>query len=449
MTNAGHTRGLTDRQWIVRGALGIAGYIALALLPVVLMLLPPRPEPRTFLREFSVALAFSGLALLGLQLLLSGRFRRLKAPYGVDAVYHFHRGVSIPAFAFIALHPVLLVIDDSSTLALFNVFSAPWRARFAVTALVLAGVILALSFLRQRVGLGYELWRRTHGLLAIAMLAAAVAHIELVGYYVSTPLKRELWVVYPVAWVLVLAWTRIVKPAVMLRHPWRVDQVRPERGNAWTLRLVPEDGAMRFDPGQFVWLNLRHSPFAMSEHPFSMSSSAEKTDAVEITIKELGDWTSTIGTVKPGETAWLDGPYGQFSVDRHRASRYVFIAGGVGITPIMSMLDTLAERADDRPLTLLYGVPDLDSMTFRERLDDLAEKGVVDLVPVLQNPPDGWEGERGFVTADVIARHVDVQAPDTEFFVCGPEPMMKAVSAALRDLHVHPSQIRYEKFGLV
>ncbi len=366
--------GLTDRQWLVRGALGVALYLALVATPVALMLVPPLPEARTFLREISVALAFGGLAVLGLQLLLTARIGWLKAPLRIDAVYHFHRQISLVAFALVVAHPVLLVLDDPGVLRLLDVTSAPWRSRFAVAALTLFAVLLTLSYFRQRIGIGYELWRRSHGLLAVVMLTSAVLHVELVGWYVNTPLKRELWVVYPVVWVLALSWARLLKPALLLSSPWSVESVRPENGRAWTVTLKPTAAPIRFDPGQFVWLHLGRSPFAMAEHPFSIASSAEHRATIELTIKELGDFTGSIGAVEPGQKAYVDGPYGQFSIDRHRAASYVFIAGGVGITPIMSMLRTMADRTDQRPLTLVYGASSLEEMTFRgtRRADRLA-----------------------------------------------------------------------------
>ncbi len=447
---AGSTRrGLTDSQWLARGALGVALYAALVLLPLVLMLAPSRPTGRTFLREFSVALAFGGMAMLGLQVLITARFRRLKAPFGIDAVYHFHRTISFVSLALVFAHPLLLIVDDRSTLALFNVFASPVRARLAVLALGALVTIVVLSSFRRPLGLSYETWRRSHGVLALLMLCAAVAHVELVGYHVNSPLKRELWLAYPALWIAVLAWTRVFKPARMLRQPWTVTSVREERGRAWTLSLASATTEMRFDPGQFVWLHLGSSPFAMAEHPFSVASSAERPGSLEVTIKELGDFTSGVGLTPSGQVAYVDGPYGQFSVDRHAADEYVFIVGGVGITPVMSMLRTLADRSDRRPLTLIYGAATLDDMTFREELEQLTESLSLELVLVPAEPPPGWGDEHGRVDEALLRRHAPSALSRAEFFVCGPEPMMQAVSAGLRRIGVHPSQIRYEMFGLV
>lgn len=443
------TQGLSDTQWIVRGALGLMLYALFVLGPIVLMVATTGADGRTFLREFSVTLAFGALSILGLQIVLTARLKRLKAPYGIDAVYHFHKSISFVALVLVLAHVALLIADDPATLGLFNVLTAPARARFAVTALVALTAVVLLSTYRRPIGLHYEGWRYSHGALALVVLVSAVAHVELVGYHVNTPWKRELWLAYAAIWVLALLWSRIAKPALMLRQPWRVDSVRKERGASWTLTLRPAAKTFRFDPGQFVWLHLGRSPFAMTEHPFSISSSATREDEIELTIKELGDFTSSIGGTEVGRKAYIDGPYGQFSVDRHVAAGYVFIAGGVGITPIMSMLRTMRDRADSRPITLLYGAESLDDMTFNEEINALAEDLDLNFVPVLSRPPLDWRGEQGWITREVLERHLPASHHESEFFVCGPEPMMNAVSAALRDLGVRPSSIRYELFGLV
>ena len=114
----------------------------------------------------------------------------------------------------------------------------------------------------------------------------------------------------------------------------------------------------RFSPGQFGWLTLWGSPFKITGHPFSFSSSAAAADGrVEMTIRNLGDFTSEIHKVPVGQRVYLDGPYGAFTIG-NPADMHVLIAGGVGITPMMSMIRTLADRGDKRPVILLYGVQD-------------------------------------------------------------------------------------------
>jgi predicted ferric reductase len=155
---------------------------------------------------------------------------------------------------------------------------------------------------------------------------------------------------------------RVFKPLFMLRRPYRVASVKQERGDTTTLVMEPDGHAgFRFTPGQFGWLTLWRGPFRITGHPFSFSSSAEAPGGrVEMTIRNLGDFTSRVHTAVVGQRVWLDGPYGAFTIG-NPADMHVLVAGGIGITPMMSMLRTLADRGDKRPVILFYGSKDLES----------------------------------------------------------------------------------------
>jgi predicted ferric reductase len=186
----------------------------------------------------------------------------------------------------------------------------------------------------------------------------------------------------------------------------------------------------------------------MKDHPFSIASSAEQTSALEFTIKECGDFTSRIKTLSPGEIVYVDGPYGSFSCDRYPADALVFIAGGIGAAPIMSMLRTLADRADRRPLVLLYANKRWERAAFREELDLLRERLDLRVVHIVENPPPGWQGESGFIDAAMIARHLpDVR--ERQYFLCGPVPMMDVCEKALRRLGVPAVKFHSELFNIV
>lgn len=448
----------------LQGILWIALYLALTLAPLFLLLVGPTPPGRGFWREFSVALGFAGLAMMCLQFVLTARFRWLKAPYGSDIVYYFHRQISLVAFVVVLAHPLILFIEDPARLGLLNLVAAPWRARFGVTAVLALIALVAISLWRQRFKIHYDAWRIWHGILATAAVALALGHIVLVGYYVAAPWKQVLWIAYSAFWVGLLAYVRVIKPWLELRRPYLVEEVRRERGDAWTLALRPQGHAgLTFHPGQFAWLTLRSSPFADREHPFSFSSSAARPGELAFTIKERGDFTRQIGQVRPGERAYLDGPHGGFTSDRHdHAAGFVFIAGGVGITPIMSMLRTLADRGDRRPLALIYANRDWEGVTFREEIAALQASGLLDLrvIHVLERPPEDWPFdcaslrsgcERGYVTADILRRHLRRSEGRNryEVFICGPQPMMDAVERALVGLGVAVGDIHTERFDLV
>jgi predicted ferric reductase len=186
----------------------------------------------------------------------------------------------------------------------------------------------------------------------------------------------------------------------------------------------------------------------MREHPFSISSGPVASGQLEFTIKELGDFTGTIKTVRSGETAFVDGPYGAFTIDRHRAPGYVFIAGGIGIAPLMGMLRALADRGDARPIILFYAYRRWERLTFREAIETLRSQITLHVVYVLGEPPERWEGETGLLEPGVLSRHLPSDRRSFHYFICGPEAMTQAVERALYGLGVPLRQMHTELFDM-
>jgi predicted ferric reductase len=419
----------------------------------LILLIGPVPAGREFWRELSVALGFAGLAIMGLQFFLTARFKTIKAPFGADIVYHFHRQITFVALIFILAHPLLLFINSPDTLQLINIFTAPWRARAGVTAVLLTLIITATSIWRLRFKIEYTKWRIWHGILATLAILLSIIHVILAGHYINTPIKQLLWIAYGIFWVGTFLYVRFLKPFLLLRKPYEVVEVIEERGNTWTLLVKPVNhNGMRFIPGQFAWLTAWTSPFTDQEHPFSISSSASNPKLIAFTIKQLGDFTSTIKDMQPGQQVYLDGPFGAFSIDRQpHAKGYVFIAGGIGITPMMSMLRTLKERGDQRPLVLIYANNRWGDVTFREEIEKIQEELNLKVVHVLADPPDDWQGERGFVTKDILEKYLpkERQKDIYEIFICGPPPMMDIVEKLLPQVGVPLGDFHSERFNLV
>lgn len=438
---------------VLSGLVWVVLYLFFCLAPLVLALGQNRPPGRPFLVEFSVALGFVGLSILALQFALIARFKVVAAPFGIDALLQYHVQITFFALAFVVAHPVLLFIADSKYLALLNLLTAPWRARFAFGSVLALLVLVALSVWRRALHLGYELWQATHGLLAVIVVLFALLHASLVGYYVTGLLRHLVYDGYIGGLVLLLVWIRLVSPLIRLRRPWRVVRVVAERGGASTLVIEPVGHkGFGFDPGQFGWIAVGRSPFAITQHPFSFSSAADTPPGgpVAMTIKAAGDFTKTVPGVTPGTRVYLDGPHGVFSMDRRQAPGYVFIGGGVGVTPLYSMVLTMREREDVRPVTLFYASATWEDAVFREELAGLSEAMPnLQVVHVLDRAPEGWAGESGHITPDVLRRHLPRQYRRYEYLICGSSPMMDAMEEALAEVGVPFRQISTERFDMV
>jgi predicted ferric reductase len=441
----------------VRGAFWIFVYLAVAIAPLIFAWSGPEPG-RGLLINLSVALGFVGLAMMGLQFALVARFKTVSAPFGMDVVLQYHRQIAYVALLFILAHPILLFIENVQFLALLDVFTSPLRAKMAVTSTVALLLLVTLSVWRKKLRISYETWQLTHGVLGVVIIATALAHVFLVGYYVNEPWEKALWIAMSAAFVFLLLWVRVIRPLQRYRSAWRVEEVISERGETSTIVLEQQNGdGFAFEPGQFAWIMAGKSPFAITQHPFSISSSAERTDRVTLSVKAAGDFTSSIAALKPGATVYLDGPHGAFTIDRHEGPGFVFIGAGVGVTPLMSMLRTLADREDVRPCYLFLGNRNKESITFREEIEALRCRLNLEVIHVLSRPEEGWEGEKGHIDAAVLSRGLTGEEhrrlPERHrrliYFICGPDEMMDAAEGALAHLGVPAERVHSERFGMV
>lgn len=441
----------TSSVRVRQGALWLGLYVLLSVFPLGLVLAtaPAELPGRSFWTELSVGLGFVGLAMMTLQFALTARFKTLKSPYGSDVVYAFHRVVSLVAVGFVLLHPLILFVERWEAMK-SRPFTHPWPFWLGTASVVCLLGLVVVSLWRRPLGIHYDGWRRWHALLASGAVGLGVLHGLWVGHYLSTPANKWLWLGYTLAFVGLIVYVRLVKPLRQLVRPYTVTAVLPQRGDAWTLQLKPEGhGGFGFSPGQFAWITVNDSPFSDREHPFSFSGSSEKAPELEFTIKNLGDFTARVKDIPVGQRVYVDGPFGALSADRHPdAGGFVFIAGGIGITPMVSHLRSMADRGENRPLVLLYGSRDEESITFREELGSLERRlPNLKVVHVLTKPSPAWTGERGFIDREKLERFSPAGVR-VEYFICGPDPMMDAVERALRDMGVPAGDYHSERFNL-
>jgi len=443
-----------------RKVLAWAGvYLAITLVPLAVILVGPvapgrglfAPD-RGFWVEFAVGLGFIGLAMLGLQAIFTARYPRVSAAFGQDTLLQFHRQAGIVAFVFIFAHPVILLLAKPSYASFLDPRIDLSRALELGFVLVALPALIVTSLWRKQLRLPYEWWRLGHGVLAVMILAVGMVHILRVHYYLGDPWKQVLWTVIVAGAMLSVAYVRLVKPLTLRRRPYRVVAVEREALGIWTVSVEPEtDRTLRFRAGQFAFLILDDGAFSLQQHPFSIASSVHGGPRLDFTIKELGDLTGRIGTMRIGARAYVDGPYGALTLPEDPTAGLMLVAGGIGITPIMSMLRTLHDEGHRGPVVLICANGRHEDIAFSAELGRLAAGDGFDLrvVHVLAQPPAGWRGETGFVTTELIARHLPEQAPDRWHYVlCGPPPMMESVERSLLDMGIPLSRIGSERFDI-
>lgn len=401
--------------------------------------------------DAGIAMGFLAMALMSAQFATTGRFHRVARQIGQGTMMKFHRAAGIVALALVLLHPILLILAEPTYLEFLDPRVNLPRAAALITVTLAALGLVLLPLARKRIGLSYEWWRLSHGALAGLVIFIGIAHINMVAYYTGSTGKRALWIAVAGAAVGLLVQTRLVRPWRMRRRPWRVAEVRAEHEHVWTVVLEAEGHAgLPFKTGQHVWLTLGDTPFSLQQHPFTIASADSRPDRLELTIKELGDFTRTIGATRSGQRAYLEGPYGASWFHEADTAPFIFIAGGIGITPFASALRSMRSRGWTRDFVLLHGSHSLAKATFHEELTRLASELGGRYVPVIESPPEGWKGERGYITAEVLRRHLDAdQLARGRFVLCGPPAMLSAVRRELRTTGVPGRRIHLEQFDMV
>ena len=442
---------------IVKGAFWLGLYAFIVLLPLVVgAVFISSADAADFGIALADALGYLGLALMAFELALVTRTKGAAGAFGEDALLQFHRQIGIAAFLLVLAHPLLLILSHAYPVAiLWPGGGMAWPVWMGTVAFIVVLLVVGLSLLRKRLHTPYELWQATHGVLAMALVATAYPHrggralrgdARHAGRLGRVP-RRVRRAVPPLPALQAAA---PLEPAVGgRREPARARQ-RPHRGREAQGSQGVHGGARPVRLDRLRPHALRHD--AAPDLHLLRQRRDQPGDEVSFTIKALGDWSGkVVPKVKPGAKAWVDGPHGVFTIDREEGAGYGLIGGGVGITPLRSMVLALEERGDVRPVVLFYGVNDEADLTYEEELAELDRRmDNLTVVRVLSKPGEDWTGERGYINADILKRHLPERLLTRfQYFVCGPNALMDAMEKALPQIGVPRDHVHTERFDMV
>lgn len=440
---------------LFRGMAWFGLYLGMVLLPLgVALAVDPVATPRGFWTEAAVGAGFIAFTLGALEFSLVGRFRAAAEPFGIDALMLWHRWMGVAAAVFLGGHVAWLAARPASVGSWFLPFQSHVGRATGAGAFWLMVLLVASSLFRRRLRWRYETWQLFHGLGALGIVLGGVVHAVAQGSYSRVPAVRYLLLGYALLFLFLLARYRIWRPLRIWRRPWRVAGNREVARDTRLLVLEPPDpgGWPGFEPGQFAWLITGRTPFSLEQHPITIASSAEAPPGgrVEFAIKNLGDWSGrVVPALRPGDSLWVDGPHGAFTLDREPGQGFVLIAGGIGISPMRSMLLTLRDREDARPVVLFHAAVDAAGLAFRDELAELAAGMNLQVVPVLDRVAPGESAEQGPIHAELLRKHLPRPYRRFQFYVCGPPAMMNALERILPGLGVPRGSVHTERFDRV
>lgn len=414
----------------------------------------------SFPRLLSMLMGVCAFTWLNWQFILSARPKFIDKMIGMDRIYRLHGIMAIISLLLIAGHQILnnIIFSENQMIRIgkvafliFIVISI-LSAVFMVSSVIIKKqpIKLAKTIINRLLIFKYEHLKLMHNLTIIALIfmlvhvlmtsAVRTNFIVFAGYMSYFSLAFGFYVYH-----------KLLKPWLRKGHQYEIIEVANESADIWRIDFKNDKREISYKPGQFAFFRFAGEG-KNEEHPFTISSSPTEKNQLSIIVKELGDFTSQIGKIKAGDKLTMEGPYGRFSYLNYSSEKQiVFIVGGIGITPALSMIQNMADTSEKRKVLLIWGIRRESDIIMKSRLWELKQKlPNLQIIPVVSDEIE-YEGEKGFINVMMLARLFNVNNITPKAagcYLCGPEILMNVAKKALVALGVNQDSVHDEKFSM-
>ncbi len=389
----------------------------------------------------------AGYAIVVLLALMS-RAPALERGVGTDRLARWHAMGGRYTVSLAVAHTLLIIwgyaVTDhtnvvSQTSSFILTYPDVLMATVAVFLLLGVGITSARAARRK---LSYETWHFIH-LYTYLAVALAFSHQFSTGAdFVNNAKARWLWSALYIAVAALLVWYRLITPLrSRLRHRMQVLEVRRENADVVSVYIGGHHlDELRTEPGQFFRWRFLTRDLWWAANPYSLSA-APQPGWLRVTVKIAGSHSAALAALRPGTRVLAEGPYGSLTTNRRRRRKVLLVAGGIGITPLRALFETLPGGPGD--VCLLYRVNSADDLVLRGELEQIANARGAQ-IHYLLGPPKPGRGDH--LSAERL-RHLVPDVAERDVFLCGPEPMMLAAQAGLRRAGVPRRHIHQESFA--
>jgi predicted ferric reductase len=433
---------------ISKQRIGPLAIVALVLWPMMLWatMLPWSARFATYgviMTSFAQLSGLVGITLFSLVLILGARVAWLENYFGgLNRIYILHHWLGGAAFILLLLHPlftaaVVLPVSVAQAAALIWPLASVELFLAWAALLVMISLLILTFYFRPE----YQVWKFTHKFLGAAFFLGGLH-----AFLIPSDIARNGWLRWYILGLAMLALIIYSRHSILDAHRkywYRVERVEKLNDAVWRIVMMADIHAMRYLSGQFGWFRFIDGEIRAERHPFSFSS-ASNNDQLEITVKDLGNFTHSLVRLKPGTIVEAQGPYGRFNFRRSRYKKQVWVGGGIGMTPFIGMSrDLRAEAKNSYDISLIFAVRNHHELF---ALDDLcaAEKEAARKL----NLTVWFSDERGYLTAHKIKDLIGGSLKEASFFICGPGLMMTNLREQLLAEGVAGRDIYSEEFEL-
>ena len=388
--------------------------------------------------------------LILLQFALGAKLKTLDRVFGLPRLLFIHRSLGISAAVLASLHPLFMFAPESIEIGPFRL--AIWPEVLGAVLLVGLWTGVCTGLWREFLRLRYEMWYLMHRLGMFSAVMLLTLHV----LYVSDDLDRG-WPMYALMvalglYVALFVWVKGIKPTILKKPKFTVASVTPAGRDTYAVELTPKDGdVFSYAPGQFAFATFYSEALPVERHHWTISSTPTRPGSFIFTIKCSGDFTALIGRLRPGDTAIVDGPYGLFSHLAHVTDpnrEIVMVAGGVGVTPMLSMLRYMADVNDARKTTLIWSNRTEADILCREELETIGARLPKCTIHHVLTDQKEFKGRTGRLNETMLEEILLESSRDAAVFVCGPPPMMDSICKALKNIGFKGRHIHTERFSI-
>ncbi|WP_191971299.1 ferredoxin reductase family protein [Streptomyces luteolifulvus] len=389
--------------------------------------------------------------LMALVVLQMARVPALERRVGSDRVARWHAMSGRYTICLVVAHVFLTMwgyalqagksLGDIVQQTIDSINQLPDMGKAAIgTGLLFLIGLVSIGGVRRR--MPYDAWYHIHLMTYAAVFLTFWHQITTGNDFAVEPTAKTVWYgLYGTVTALVI-WYRILTPIRLnLRHRMFVEAVIEETPGVVSVliggRKLHRMGA---EAGQFFRWRFLAPGMRFSSHPYSLSA-APRPDMLRITVKAIGDHSARLRELTPGTKVWAEGPYGAMTAQRRSRGKVLLVAGGVGITPMRALFETLPGAAGD--ITLLYRANSTQDLALWDELAAIADERGARLMYAVNSP----DGERPDISADSLRRKMpDIDKHDV--FMCGPNGFAQSVYEALRGAGVPARRIHHESFEM-
>ncbi len=383
------------------------------------------------------------------QFILRGRMPPLEKILGYETLNFLHKKNGYVVFTFLILHPALLIIGYSISgkinlidqfIQFIAVFESVWLA-FAAWMIFITVICTSIYLVRRKIR--YEVWYFIHFMTYLAIFLAWFHQLKVGTDFLLNPWFVYYWYfLYFVTFLSVIYFRFINILLIFNKHRFYVEKIEKETSDAVSVYIKGKNlERFSFTPGQFLFVRFLTKEFGRQLHPFSFSS-IPNNKYIRITIKNEGDFTSRIHEIKQGTKVIIDGPHGNFTEKFMTKNKIIYIAGGVGITPIRPLL----ENVKNKEQILFYSNKTLDDIIFQKELEELSKKNPFTIYNVISRD-ESYKGIKGRINLALISNYIK-NVKDYDYYICGPVSMAKSIISELKSAGISSSQIHFEEFAL-